>query len=159
MILIPTSRYILDRVVSAWKISKLITGTDHNKLFLENGECIEVDDKFIANRYPWVGSYYVLENDEATIMRPDEFEPIAHQIFNEVEEDGDDVGAVEEESDQAKGEVEMGQDLWQQFLDERVESVQEVLLMVGVDGLISEYESWLVENKYLVKENGIYKKH
>ena len=37
----------------------------------------------------------------------------------------------------------MGPSLWGTFIDQRVDNLQEVLLTVGVNGLLQEFEDWL----------------
>ena len=46
----------------------------------------------------------------------------------------------------------MGQALWQKWLEEEVDDVQTALLMDGVAGLLSSFESWLYCNNLLKEE-------
>ena len=45
----------------------------------------------------------------------------------------------------------MGEYLYQKFLDEEVENLQEVLLHSGVQGLLSAFENWLDINGHLIQ--------
>ena len=46
----------------------------------------------------------------------------------------------------------MGELLYKKWLDEEVLSLQELILHHGIEGLLDEFEGWLVENKYIVNE-------
>ena len=52
----------------------------------------------------------------------------------------------------------MGDVLWMNFLDERVDDLQEVLLTVGVNGLLSEFEHWMLAEGYISAVGGDYKR-
>ena len=53
----------------------------------------------------------------------------------------------------------MGEILWMKFMDECVENLQEVLLTVGVNGLLCEYDRWMESEGYIKCEYGAYCKH
>jgi hypothetical protein len=50
----------------------------------------------------------------------------------------------------------MGEVLWRKFVDECIENMQEVLITVGVNGLLSEYDQWLESNGYIKQSGGAY---
>jgi len=53
----------------------------------------------------------------------------------------------------------MGEILWMKFVDECVENLQEVLLTVGVNGLLAEYDRWMEAEGYIECQHGAYCKH
>lgn len=52
----------------------------------------------------------------------------------------------------------MGEILWMRFVDEQIDNLQEVLLTVGINGLLSEYDAWLEAEGYIMVDHGSYKK-
>ena len=48
----------------------------------------------------------------------------------------------------------MGEILYQKFLDEQVENLQEVLLHHGINGILYEFEMWLDRNGRLKDVDG-----
>jgi hypothetical protein len=53
----------------------------------------------------------------------------------------------------------MGEILWMKFVDECVENMQEVLMTVGVNGLLAEYDRWMEAELYIKCEHGAYCRH
>lgn len=46
----------------------------------------------------------------------------------------------------------MGDSLYTKFIKEEVIDIQKVLLLYGINGLLSGFEDWLLRNGYLVIE-------
>ena len=46
----------------------------------------------------------------------------------------------------------MGNNLFDKWLEEEVVDVNLALLLYGVVGMLSEFESWLRQNNYLIEE-------
>lgn len=52
----------------------------------------------------------------------------------------------------------MGELLFKRFLEEAITDLQTMILYHGVEGLLDEFETWLVMNGYLKQESGEYVK-
>jgi len=44
--------------------------------------------------------------------------------------------------------------LWQEWLDEQIENLQEAVIAHGVVGLLSDFEFWLKSKGYIKSEKG-----
>lgn len=50
----------------------------------------------------------------------------------------------------------MGSVLFKKFLEEAVTDLQMMMLYHGIEGILDEFENWLVTNGYLKMERGEY---
>lgn len=52
----------------------------------------------------------------------------------------------------------MGSLLFKKFLEEAVTDLQAMILYHGIEGVMDEFETWMIMNGYLKRENGEFKK-
>ncbi len=46
----------------------------------------------------------------------------------------------------------MGDSLFQDWLDEEIEDIQVVLITIGINGILAEFELWLLRKGHIKKE-------
>jgi hypothetical protein len=49
-----------------------------------------------------------------------------------------------------KGGINMGESLWRMFLNEVIEDLPSVVLSVGIEGILSSFEFWLVDKGFVI---------
>ena len=46
----------------------------------------------------------------------------------------------------------MGELLWMNFLEEQIDDLQAVILTIGINGLLQQFEYWLEDNGHIAKK-------